>query len=150
MTDLVRPTPWSGDIQYGEWIGRIALGLIFLFNGFGIVDQSRAAQELAAHGTPTALVPLLIIAGRVLQIAAGIALVVGWHERVAALCLAAFLIPATLTAHDFWAYHGPERQGQLVNFLKNLAIFGGLCFVAFRSIPSLPSHIAEIHAPASR
>ena len=82
MTDLVRPTPGSGDIQYGEWIGRIALALIFLFNGFGIVDQSRAAQELTAHGTPTALVPLLIIAGRVLQIAAGIALVVGWHERL--------------------------------------------------------------------
>ena len=79
MTDRVRPTPGSGDIQYGEWIGRIALALIFLFNEFGI--------------------------------------------------LAAFLIPATLTAHDFWAYHGP---------------------VAFRSIPSLPGHIAEIHASASR
>ena len=92
MTDLVRPTPGSGDIQYGEWIGRIALVVIFLFNGFGI--------------------------------------------------LAAFLIPATLTAHDFWAYHGPEPQGQLVNFL--------LCVVAFRSIPSLPSHIAEIHASAPR
>jgi hypothetical protein len=89
MTVLVRPTPGSGDIQYGEWIGRIALALIFLF------------------------VPLLIIAGRVLRIAAGIALVVGWPERVASIC-------------------------------------GGLCFVAFPSIPSLPSHIAEIHAPASR
>ncbi len=51
MTDLVRPTPGSGDIQYGEWIGRMALALIFLFNGFGIVDQSRAAQELAAHAS---------------------------------------------------------------------------------------------------
>src|SRR5580765_6115862 len=75
MTDLVRLTPRSGDIQYGEWIGRIALA--------------------------TALVPLLIIAGRVLQIAAGIALGVGWPERVT-------------------------------------AIFGTLCLVAFRSIPSLP------------
>jgi uncharacterized membrane protein YphA (DoxX/SURF4 family) len=113
MTDLVRPAPGSGDIQYGEWIGRIALALIVLFNGFGIVDQSRTAQELAAHRTPTALVPLLIMTGRVLQIAAGIALVVGWHERVG-------------------------------------AIFGSLCFVAFRSIPSVPSPIAEIHALASR
>ena len=113
MTALVRPTPGSGDIQHGGWIGRIALALIFLFNGFGIVDQRRAAQERAAHGTPPPLVPLLIIAGRVLQIAAGIALVVGWPERVASIC-------------------------------------GGLCFVAFPSISSLPSHIAEIHAPASR
>jgi uncharacterized membrane protein YphA (DoxX/SURF4 family) len=38
-----------------------------------------------------------------------IALVVGWHERVAALLLAGILIPATLTAHNFWAYHGIER-----------------------------------------
>src|SRR2546425_732418 len=66
------------------------------------------------------------------QLVAGIALVVGWHERIAALLLALFLIPATLTAHDFWASHGPEFQGQLVNFLKSLAMFGGLCFVAFR------------------
>jgi putative oxidoreductase len=120
-------------MRYGEGIGRIALAIIFLLNGLGVVDQSRAAQELAAYGTPVALVPLLIIAGRVLQMAAGIALVVGWHERVAALCLAVFLVPATLTAHDFWAYRGAEQQGQLVNFLKNLAMFGGLCFVAFRS-----------------
>ena len=104
-----------------------------LLNGLGIVDQSRPAQELAAHGTPVALVPLLIITGRVVQTAAGIALAVGWF---AALCLAAFLVPATLAAHDFWAYRGAEQQGQLVNFLKNLAMFEGLCFVAFRNTPA--------------
>lgn len=120
-------------MRYGEWIGRGALALIFLFNGLGIVDQTRAAQELAAHGAPAALVPFLMTGGRVLQIVAGAALVVGWHERVAALLLALFLVPATLTAHDFWAYRGPELQGQLVNFLKNVAMVGGLCFVAFRT-----------------
>jgi putative oxidoreductase len=119
-------------MQYGQWIGRAALALIFLFNALGIVDQTRPAHELAAHGAPAALVPTLIMAGRALQLVAGIALVIGWHERIAALLLALFLIPATLTAHDFWASPGPEFQGQFVNFLKNLAMFGGLCFVAFR------------------
>jgi len=118
-------------MQYGQWIGRAALALIFLFNALGVVDQTRPANELAAHGAPAALVPALIVGGRALQLVAGTALVIGWHERVAALALALFLIPATLTAHDFWAYHGPELQGQLVNFLKNVAILGGLCFVAF-------------------
>jgi hypothetical protein len=42
-------------MRYGEGIGRIALAVIFLVNGLGIVDQSRAAQELASHGTPIAL-----------------------------------------------------------------------------------------------
>ena len=54
-------------MRYGEWIGRAALALIFLFNALGVVDQTRAAHELAAHGAPAALVPTLIVAGRVLQ-----------------------------------------------------------------------------------
>ena len=128
-------------MQYGQWIGRAALALIFLFNALGVVDQTRAAHELVAHGAPAALVPTLIVAGRVLQLVAGIALVIGWHERLAALLLALFLIPATLTAHHFWASHGPEFQGQLVNFLGNFAILGGLCFVAFR----LPAAAAGAH-----
>src|SRR5437899_7589542 len=119
-------------MRYGEWIGRATLALIFLCNAVGVVDQTRAASELAAHGAPAGLVPTLMLAGRALQLVAGIALVVGWHERLAALLIAGFLIPATLTAHEFWAYHGPELRGQLVTFLKNVAMFGGLCFVAVR------------------
>ena len=118
-------------MRNGEWFGRAALATIFLLNGLGVVDQTKAAQELLAHGAPASLVPFLVIAGRVLQLVAGAALVLGWHERVGAVLLALFLVPATLTAHDFWVYGGPELHGQLVNFLKNLAIFGGLCFVAF-------------------
>src|SRR5260370_23800587 len=110
-----------------------ALVLVFSLSSTGIVDQPRPACELQARGVPAALVPTLIMAGRALQLVAGIALVIGWHERLAALLLALFLIPATLAAHDFWAYHGPELQGQLANFLKNAAIFGGLWFVSFRS-----------------
>jgi putative oxidoreductase len=126
-------------MRYGEGIGRVTLALIFLCNAVGVVDQTRAASELAAHGAPAALVPTLIMAGRALQLVAGIALIIGWHERLAALLLALFLIPATLAAHDFWAYRGPELQGQLANFLKNVAMFGGLCFVTFRLGPGTPT-----------
>jgi hypothetical protein len=77
-------------MQYGQWIGRAALAVIFLFNALGIVDQTRPAHELAAHGAPAALVPTLIMAGRGLQLLAGIALVIGWQERLAALLLALF------------------------------------------------------------
>ena len=126
-------------MRYGEWIGRVALALILLCNAVGVVDQTRPANELAAHGAPAALVPTLIMAGRALQLVAGIALIIGWHERLAALFLALFLIPATLAAHDFWAYHGPELQGQLANFLKNVAMFGGLIFVSFRLGPGIPT-----------
>jgi putative oxidoreductase len=118
-------------MRYGIWLSRGFLALIFLLNGFGVIDQARAAQELSAR-VPGAPVAMLIIAGRVLQIAAGTALLLGWHERIAALALAAFLVPATLTAHDFWAHPGPEYQAQLGNFAKNVAMLGGLLLVACR------------------
>ena len=115
----------------------------------GVVDQTRPANELIDHGAPVALVPAPIASGRVLQLVAGIALVIGWHERIAALLLALFLIPAAVTAHDFWAYHGPELQGQLVNFLKNLAMFGGCC-VAFRPSADAPQRRANASDPLQR
>ncbi len=54
------------------------------------------------------------------------ALLVGWHTRIAAGILFLYLIPVTLTFHNFWAYSGSMRQTQMINFLKNLAIMGGL------------------------
>jgi len=129
-------------MEYGVWLSRFFLALIFLLNGLGVIDQARGAQELAGHGVPMSLVPLLMIGGRILQVVAGVALLFGIRERLAALALAAFLIPATLAAHDFWAYRGPELQAQLVNFSKNVAMLGGLLLVVFG-----PAH--EDRPPAS-
>ncbi|HYT56152.1 MAG TPA: DoxX family protein, partial [Verrucomicrobiae bacterium] len=50
--------------------------------------------------------------------------------RWGALLLFLYLIPVTLIFHNFWAYSGIEMQTQLVNFLKNLSIMGGLLLVA--------------------
>jgi uncharacterized membrane protein YphA (DoxX/SURF4 family) len=32
--------------------------------------------------------------------------------------------------HDFWAYQGPAMQNQMINFLKNVTIIGGLLTIA--------------------
>ena len=99
-------------MRYGVWLSRFCLALIFLLNGFGVIDQTRATQELAAHGAPARLLPMLVVGGRIVQVIAGTALLFGVKERLAALALAAFLVPASVIAHDFWAYHGAEFQGQ--------------------------------------
>jgi len=59
-----------------------------------------------------------------------VALLTGFQARWGALALAAFLIPITLIFHNFWAFQGQEQQMQMVHFLKNLAIMGGLFQVA--------------------
>jgi putative oxidoreductase len=49
--------------------------------------------------------------------------------RLGVAALIVFLIPATLIFHPFWQASGMERMGQMINFMKNLAIMGGLLIV---------------------
>jgi len=126
--------------RYGLPVSRALIALIFLLNGFGVIDQSRAAQEMVERGVPEQAAPLFMMVGRLAQVLAGVALLVGFRERLAALILFLFLVPATLIAHNFWAYSGPQFQVQLVNFSKNVAILGGLLFIACRETPRPADH----------
>jgi putative oxidoreductase len=109
---------------------RILIALIFLLNGVGIINQSFAVHEMIARGLPTHLAAALSMAGRIVEIVAGAGLVFGLYPEICVLALIAFMIPATLVAHSFWLESGTQFQLQLVNFLKNVAIVGGLLFIA--------------------
>lgn len=110
---------------------RLLIALVFVLNAIGVIDQSIPANEMMERGVPVVMVPSLLFGGRALELVAGLALVLGLFPRAAALALLAFLIPATLVSHSFWQSAGtPAYMGQLVNFSKNLAICGGLLFIA--------------------
>jgi putative oxidoreductase len=113
---------------------RVLVALVFFANGFGIIPQGVAAKELAEHGAPVALVPLLMFAARTIEIAGGFGLMLGIYPRIAAIALIAFLVPATLVAHEFWGAVGtPAFAPQLLQFLKNTAMMGGLLLIAATS-----------------
>ena len=117
--------------HYGLLVARLLMTVVFVLNGFGIIDQTIPAKELMERGAPAALVPLIMWAGRALELAAGISLALGIFPRLSALALLAFLVPATFVSHSFWLAAGtPAFQGQLINFSKNMAIWGGLLFIA--------------------
>ena len=118
--------------RYGILIARVMISMVFLLNALGVIDQTEAARELAARGAPSNLVPFLMLAGRSVELIGGLALAFGIFPRVAALALIVFLVAATLVGHAFWlaAAGTPVFVGQLINFLKNLAMMGGLLFVA--------------------
>ena len=56
----------------------------------------------------------------------GAALILRVGTRYAALLCALFLICATALAHRYWEYPAAQVMAQYNNFLKNLAIFGGI------------------------
>lgn len=117
------------------FVGRLLIATIFFMNAFGVVDQARPAQEMASHGLRAFAITPMLWAGRITQfIGAVLLLLPNRLAAVGSLVLIAFLVPATLIGHDFWAATGDFRQVQLVGFLKNLAILGGLGVVAAHSL----------------
>jgi len=63
------------------------------------------------------------------QAVAGAVLVSGKAQRLAALALIASLIPTTAAGHAFWNIEDPlARKMQRTQFLKNMAMLGGLLF----------------------
>ena len=64
------------------------------------------------------------------KVGAGSLLALGRLPRLSALTLAASIVPTTLAGHRFWEAEGPAKQGQLIHFLKNLGLLGGLLLAA--------------------
>lgn len=122
---------------------RALLALLFLVNGgFKLASWGATAGQMAQKGIP--LVPFMLAASAAIELGGGLSLMMGWHPRRAALLLCLYLIPVTLTFHAFWREAGAAAQTQLMSFLKNLSIMGGLLAVA------APTVLAELEDPRGK
>lgn len=109
-------------------IGRILLALIFVMSGLNkIMDFSGTAEHMTGEGIPAS--SFFLVGAIIFELGGGLMVLFGWKGRLGAVVLIVFLIPTTLIFHDFWTYEGQERQAQMINFMKNLSIMGGLSFL---------------------
>lgn len=109
--------------------GRILLGGMFVVAGLRhlmIVPVLTMAVE--ARGVPFPRAVLL--AGTGFQIAAGVALVLGFLVTWAALGLVLFTIAASLMLVNFWDKEGEERIALVNAFQTNIGLIGGLLLAA--------------------
>lgn len=97
---------------------RLLMAWIFIGAGLSKTGAGYAgtAGYMESVGLPGALLPLVIL----LEIGGGLALVLGFQARLAALALAIFSI---VSAFIFHAAADPMQQ---IMFMKNLAMAGGL------------------------
>jgi putative oxidoreductase len=124
--------------KIGLAVGRILLSVIFLVSGvFKLTAFAGVAAMMASKGIPLAKAALVLTL--LIEIGGGLLLLTGFQARIAAIVMALFLVPVTLTFHNFWAYQGAEQQEQMANFMKNLAIVGGLLVVAATSRAARPA-----------
>ncbi|RXK46651.1 DoxX family protein [Halorientalis pallida] len=103
------------------------MGLTHLLNGEEMVPYA----EFKGIPFPGLAVPFsggLLLFG-------GLAIALGAYPVVGAGALAAFLLVATPTMHDFWAAAEADQQDEMINFLKNVAMLAGaLVFLALGSV----------------
>jgi putative oxidoreductase len=118
---------WS---DIADITGRVALAAMFLMAGIDklFAHTAQTVQMMEAYHLP--LAGLLIYPAGVIEIAGGIALIVGYQARLAALVLALFTATVTPIFHSFWGVPADQQLVQMLFFTKNVAIFGGLLHVA--------------------
>ena len=106
-------------------VGRILIAAIFIMSGIGkIADPQGTQQYMQAMGMTWATT-LFYLGAIVIEIGGGLSLLLGYWTRAGAIALILFMIPTTLLFHTNFA-----DQNQMIHFLKNLAMFGGLFYVA--------------------
>src|ERR1035438_2241751 len=55
----------------------------------------------------------------------GLSLLLGYHPTIGAALLVIFLLGVSFGIHNFWTVQDQQaKQGEMVNFLKNMAILG--------------------------
>jgi putative oxidoreductase len=114
---------------WGLLLGRILLAYIFLMQGYGKIGGfAGTAKYMASKGMP--LIEPLLVATIIVEIGAGLLLAVGWKARWAAWALFLFVIPTTLIFHAYWTVPPEQVFAQTIQFQKNLAIMGGMLYVA--------------------
>jgi putative oxidoreductase len=128
-------------------LGRVLIAAFFLPAGFAKLGDIAGNMAYTASGGLPGWFVLPVIA---LEILGGLAILVGWQTRWAALGLAAFSLVAG------WLYHYLPAQGlegwdamlQVLMFQKNVAIAGGLLVLAGLGAGQLSLDARQRQTPA--
>jgi putative oxidoreductase len=101
-------------------IGRVLIGVLFLLAGLSKLGAPAATQGyIASVGLPA---PVAAYGVAVLvEVVGSVLLIVGFQVRIVATVLAIFTLVTALFFHNNFA-----DQNQMIHFLKNVAILGGL------------------------
>ena len=106
--------------KVGFLMGRILLSAIFLMSGLEKLTNFTGTQQyMANYGMP--MTKFFLICAIILEIGGGLSILLGYRAKWGALALVIFLVPATLVFHTRFS-----DQIQMIMFMKNLAIMGGL------------------------
>lgn len=118
-----------------RFIARCLFAHIFLTAGYDALTNPGGRTDLVAKTLPLLPEPeLMVRINGGAMVVGGAALALGVKPRLAALGLAAALVPTTYAGHQYWNQDDPAAwRAQLVHFRKNASLLGGLLTYALTS-----------------
>lgn len=104
-------------------LGRLLVGLVLAFMGFNHFLNTEALTGYAqSKGLPAPRVSVVLSGGTL--IAGGLGVAAGTYTTIAAGALIVFFVVSTPVMHNFWAVPAEQKQDEMQNFLKNMALLG--------------------------
>jgi len=121
-----------GEVAQGAatLLARLMLAAVFAHSvSTKVMQFSTTAAYMQQEGVPVPKFALFAAIG--LLLIGCLTLILGAWTRIGAMFLLVFLGAATFYFHDFWRIADPaQRQLQMFQFMKNVAIGGGLLSLA--------------------
>ncbi|MBA6115702.1 DoxX family protein [Pseudomonas putida] len=131
--------------HYLPLLGRVLIGLPFFMSGLGkLAAHDATVGYIASVGLPAP--GLAYLAALLIEAGGGLLLIAGYRTRAVALALAVFsVIAAVFFHHDF------ADQNQMIHFLKNVMMAGGLLQIVFFGAGplSLDARLGRTATPSS-
>jgi putative oxidoreductase len=111
-------------------LGRLMISYIFVTSGIAkVFSWSGNVAYMSTRHLP--LIPVLLAAALVIELAGSACLVTGFQARVAAFVMFLYTTAVTVLFHNYWASSDMMAAMQETHFRKNLAIMGGLLMLAY-------------------
>lgn len=121
---------WTKDSVFAHsltLVGRFLFSLIFIISSFSHFSSATALYA-ANQGVPFS--QFLVPFSGMLALIGGLSILFGFHARFGAFCIILFLVPVTLTMHNFWTLiDAGQIQIQRAMFMKNLSMLGGALII---------------------
>jgi putative oxidoreductase len=110
--------------RYLPFVGRLLIGLPFAMSGFSkLAAYGPTVAKISAVGLPVP--PLAFAVAVIVELGGGLLLIAGYRVRLIAVALALFSLATAVSFHSNFA-----DQNQMIHFLKNVMLAGGLLQIA--------------------
>jgi uncharacterized membrane protein YphA (DoxX/SURF4 family) len=110
--------------------GRVIFSYFFILAGYRHLTQTKgiAAYYKAVSNAP--MPEATVIVTGLMLLGGGFSFLLGFHPRIGAALLVAFLIPVSIVMHPYWKQTDPmARANQDAQFWKNITLAGAAIFI---------------------